>query len=129
MRSDRPFLSQRRVLAYNRLQSDVMAMTYVVRFQKPTGPLGEQTRRACDGMIWRAHRLYIREPGKPNFTRLLPGDPFTMADLAILVPRLSAAGLMFEERYAHYKAEHLAKTPKRLFAPALDTDGFPSKHL
>lgn len=129
MRSDRPFLSQRRVLAYNRLQSDVMAMTYVVRFQKPTGPLGEQTRRACDIMIRRAHGLYIREPGMPSFSRLFPDEPFTMADLAILVSRLAAAGLMFEERYAHYKAEHLAKAPKRLLAPALDADGFPSKHM
>lgn len=65
MRS-KPFLSQRRILAYNRLQSDVMAMTYVVRFQKQAGPLGEQTRRACDSMIRRAHRLCIREPGMPS---------------------------------------------------------------
>lgn len=128
MRS-KPFLSQRRVYAYNRLQSDVMALTYVVRFNKPIGPLGPQTVRACDNIIRRAHRLYIREPGMPNFTRIFPDEPFTMADLAILVSRLTAAGLMFEERYAHYQAEHLNKAPKRVLAPALDADGFPSKHM
>lgn len=52
-----------------------------------------------------------------------------MADLAILVSRLAAAGLMFEERYAHYQAEHLDKAPRRVLAPALDADGLPPKHV
>jgi hypothetical protein len=127
--SARPFLSQRSIVAYNRLQSDVMAMTHVLRFNKPGGTLGVNTIRTCHHMIRAANRLYRREAGIPSFRQVFDDEPMTMADLSILVTRLTAAGLTFEERYAHYTGEGLLKSPSRVLAPALDADGFPSKHL
>ncbi|KQN69937.1 hypothetical protein DevBK_02445 [Devosia sp. BK] len=123
-----PYLSQRRICAYNRLQVDVIAMTYIVRFHKPKGPIGEHTREACNSMIQQAFKLFRREAGMPHFRVLIPDEPFTLADLAILVTRLTAAGIMFEDRYAHYKANGKFHKSFRVLAPALDADGFPSKH-
>ncbi|KKB80130.1 hypothetical protein VW35_06755 [Devosia soli] len=126
--SGRPILSDRRIVNYNRLQSDVTAMSYVIRFNKPGGALGLSTIRACNRMITLANRLYAREHGLPRFRLLVEDETFTMADLAILVTRLTAAGLTFEERYARYTADGL-RSAQRVYAPALDADGFPSKHL
>lgn len=128
MTSQLPVLSQRRIVNYNRLQSDLMAMVYVLRFQKPSGSLGLPTIRACNRMIDIARRLYGRERGMPRFRLLVEDEPFTMADLAILVTRLTAAGNTFEERYSHYQEENLRKQAAAS-RPVLDADGFPSKHL
>ena len=127
--SAKPFLSQRRIVAYNRLHSDVVAMTYVLRFNKPGGPLGVHTVRACHNVIRAANRLYRREADIPGFRQVFEDEPMTMADLSILLTRLTAAGLTFEERYAHYTKEGLLKSPKHILSPALDADGFPSKHV
>ena len=125
-----PILSPRRIVNYNRLQSDVAAMTYVVRFSKPGGPLGMQTIRTCNRMIRIANGLYRREAGMPFFRLLIEDEPFTLADLQLLVTRLFAAGMTFEARYAHYQEEALKKAAEeQARKPTLDADGFPSKHL
>lgn len=122
-------LSDRRIVNYNRLQSDVAAMNYVIRFAKPSGALGLATIRACNRMISVANRLYKREHGMPQFRLLIEDEPLYLADLQILVTRLTAAGNTFEARYAHYKAEALRKAAEeRERLLKLDADGFPSKH-
>lgn len=128
MSAQPPLLSERRIVNYNRLQSDVMAMVYVLCVQKVSGPLGLQTIRACNRMIDIAKRLYGREHGMPRFRLLIEDEPFTLADLAILIARLTAAGNTFEARYNHYKEENLHRRAAAA-APALDADGIPSKHL
>ena len=125
-----PVLSPRRIVNYNRLQSDVAAMTYVVRFSKPGGPLSMQTIRTCNRMIRIANGLYRREAGMPFFRLLIEDEPFTLADLQLLVTRLFAAGMTFEARYAHYQEEALKKAAEEQARKVtLDADGFPSKHL
>lgn len=123
--SQKPVLSHRRLAIYNRLCQDVAAMTYVVRFTKQTGSLGPATLRTCRDMAYAAFKLYRREPGIPHFNAVLVDEILTLADLAIFVTRLSAAGAVFEERYAHYTEAGIAREKA---AARLDADGLPSKH-
>jgi len=120
--TSQPILSPRRIVGYNRLSSDMAALTYVLRTAKPGSALGPSTIRACNAMIWAANRLYRREVGLPELRLAREDEPFTLTDLAIVIARLSAAGLTFEARYADYTK---AIPP----APSLDADGLPSKHL
>ena len=121
--STKPHLSQRAIVAYNRLSREVAALNYLVRITKPSGTLGETGRICLDRALRIANRLYRREPGMPFFGRIDTRELLTQADLALMVARLSVAGMAFEERYAHLTAPGLAAQ-----APRLSADGLPSPH-
>lgn len=97
----KPHLSQRAIVAYNSLCREVAALNYLVRVAKPSGTLGESGRAALAQALRAANRLYRRESALPRFGRIDPREPLTVADVALLVARLTVAGLAFEERYAH----------------------------
>ena len=99
--SSQPQLGPRTIVAYNRLARDLAAFNYVVRIAKPSGMLGEAAKRSLNTMLRLANRIYKREAGMPRFALFDPADPLTPADVALLVARLTAAGIAFEERYAH----------------------------
>ncbi|KQX42813.1 hypothetical protein ASD04_02295 [Devosia sp. Root436] len=117
-----PKLSRRAIIAYNRFSKDLAALNYVLRKAKPTGMVGDLTLRQFNAICHAANRLFAREPAMPRFLWIDLERPLTVADFAILVSRLTAASLAFEERY-----EYLTRAPAP--APALDSDGFPSKHV
>ena len=95
-----PHLSQRAIVAYNRLSKDVAALNYV-RHVKPGGPIGASTVALCNRLGTLANRLFGQEPGLPRFFRIDPLTPMTTSDLVLFTARLTAASLAFEERYAH----------------------------
>ena len=99
-----PQLSQRRIIAYNRLSQEVGALNCFTRMTKPTGTLGERSRRELNRALRLANRIYGREAGIPKFRLIDPIDPLSMADLLLLVSRLTTAGMTFEARYAHLGA-------------------------
>ncbi|GLQ08633.1 hypothetical protein GCM10007913_05650 [Devosia yakushimensis] len=121
--SSKPHLSQRAIVAYNRLSREVAALNYLVRVAKPSGTLGEIGRECLDRALRIANRLYRREPGLPAFGRIDTREALTAADVSLLVARLSAAGIAFEERYAHLTASGQSAQAARLSA-----DGLPSPH-
>ncbi|MCR6672733.1 hypothetical protein [Devosia ginsengisoli] len=98
---DKPRLGPRAINAYNRLSREVAALNYVTRVAKPSGPLSEITLRSLNKALHLANRLYRREPGISRFAMFDPRDSISMADFVIIVARLSAASIAFEERYAH----------------------------
>lgn len=127
---DLPRLSNRRINAFNRLSSDLAALNYVLRKAKPTGALGPSTIRACNLMISNANRLFRREPDLPYIRLAIEDEPFTLADLAIVINRITSASMRFEARYHHYTEEGVAEAVKKsLKTHPIDADGFPSKHL
>lgn len=103
--SNNPHLSPRAIVAYNRLGREVAALNYLLRATKPSGALGVIGRECLDRALRIANRLYRREPGLPSLGRIDTSEVLTVADLALLVARLTAAGLAFEERYAHLTEE------------------------
>ena len=115
-----PQLSHRAITAYNRLSRDLAALNYVLRVAKPTGMVGDLTLRNFNHILHAANRLFCREAGMPRFVRIDLDRPLTVADFAILVTRLSAAAVTFEERYAH-----LTVPPAD---SAVGADGLPSPH-
>jgi hypothetical protein len=82
--STKPHLSQRAIVAYNRLSREVAALNYLVRIAKPSGTLGETGRICLDRALRIANRLYRREPGMPFFGRIDTREPLTQADLALM---------------------------------------------
>lgn len=113
-------LGHRAISAYNRLSRDLASLNYVLRVAKPSGTVGEVTLRSLNQAIGIANRLFCREAELPQFAMLDPGVPLTVADFAILVTRLSAAAVAFEERYAHLAGQ---ASPSHY-----STDGLPSPH-
>lgn len=98
---DKPTLGPRARNAYSRLAKELAALNFVVSRAKPAGTIGETSRRSLNRVIRTANRLFQREPGMPRFAQPDPVEPMSAADLALLVARLSAAALAFEERYRH----------------------------
>ena len=121
--STKPHLSPRAVVAYNCLSREVAALNYLVRVAKPSGTLGEAGLTCLGRALRIANRLYRREPGMPSFGRINPREPMTAADVALMVARLSAAGIAFEERYAHLTEAGQSARPVYRSA-----DGLPSPH-
>ncbi|SEQ02969.1 hypothetical protein SAMN05428969_1615 [Devosia sp. YR412] len=101
----KPHLSQRAIVAYNRLSLEVAALNYLTRIAKPAGTLGLEGRIALDRTLKLAFRLYRREPGLPFSGRIDTSAPLTNADLVLLVARLTTCCTAFEERYAHLKED------------------------
>lgn len=127
---DLPRLSNRRINAFNRLSCDLAALNYVLRQAKPTGALGPSTIRACNHMISNANRLFRREPDLPYIRLAIEDEPFTLADLAVVINRITSANMRFEERYHHYTEAGMTELVKQsLKTHPVDSDGFPSKHL
>ena len=106
---DRPGLGPRAINAYNRLSREVAALNYITRVAKPHGPLGEITLRNLNRALHSANRLFRRLPGGPRFAMFDPRDQISMADFVIIVARLTAAAIAFEERYAHLTEEGKAQ--------------------
>ncbi|MGB3337943.1 MAG: hypothetical protein WBA73_12260, partial [Devosia sp.] len=66
-----------------------------------------------------ANRLYRREAGLPSLGVIDPCEPLTVADVVLLVARLTAAGIAFEERYAHLTESGLENTGQSIRTAAL----------
>lgn len=113
-------LGHRAMTAYNRLSRELAALNYVLRIVKPTGMVGASTLQSLNHALLTADRLFCREAELPRFGRLDPAKPLTMADFTILVTRLTAAALAFEERYAQLRA-----APN----PDYAREGLPSPHI
>lgn len=114
-------LGHRAITAYNRLSRELAALNYVLRVAKPAGIVSEFTLRGLNRAIRTANRLFCREAELPSFAMLDPITPMTVADFTILVARLTAAALAFEERYARLTVE----APQ----PYQAADGLPSPHI
>ena len=94
-------LGYRTIIAYARLARDVAALNVTLRSLKPNAAIGELTLRQCNLIIGAANRVFRRELGLPRFCLIDPAQPFTAADLSILVARLTLTCKNFEERYEH----------------------------
>ena len=116
-------LGPRTIVAYNRLAREVSAFNYLVRVAKPAGTLGEDARRGLSRTLRLANRIYQREAGMPRFALFDPIDPLSPADVALLAARFSAAGIAFEERYAH-----LTETGVKEVAQSAHNAGFLAKN-
>ena len=101
MPANKPNLSPRAIAAYNRLSKEVAALNYLTRVAKPAGLVGDEGRLCLSRALRLANRLYRREAAMLSLGAIDPTAPLTNADLVLLVARLTAAGLAFEERYAH----------------------------
>lgn len=97
----KPHPGRRALIAYNRLSRDMAAVNYVVRVAKPSGMVGDLTMRQFNSICHAANRLFCRELSMPRFHTIDLDRPVTVADFTILVARLTAAILAFEERYHH----------------------------
>ena len=117
--STKPHLSQRSITAYNRLCREVVALNYLVRIAKPAGTLGEVGRSMLGGALRTANRLYRREAGLPGFGRISPTEVLTVSDVALIVARLTTAGITFEERYAHLTEEGAEEAERQARSAAL----------
>jgi hypothetical protein len=109
---DQPTLGPRARNAYSRLARELGALNYVLRHAKPSGLIGETSRRSLNQAIRTANRLFRREPATPRFFAPDPKDPMTLADLTLLVARITASALAFEERYAHLTEDGIAAAAK-----------------
>ncbi|KKB07221.1 hypothetical protein [Devosia chinhatensis] len=111
--SDLPRLGPRSINAYNRLARELAAFNYVLRHTKASGPVTASTLFTLNGLILSARRLFRRHPDMPVFFPVDIGQPMTLTDLNILVARLNAASLHFEERYAHLQGK-LGRAVRRI---------------
>ncbi|MFD2646852.1 hypothetical protein ACFSX5_03480 [Devosia albogilva] len=119
--SNPPELGQRAILRYNRLSYELAAFEYVLRKAKPAGAVGAATVHQVNQMLRAANSLFRRHADLPRFDLLDPAAPVTVADLTILLSRLTIGALHFEERY-----KHLQTVPPK---PSLyDSEGLPSPH-
>ena len=116
-----PELGQRAILRYNRLSYDLAAFEYVLRKARPSGTVGPPTLRKLNHMLRTANRLFARHPDLPRFELLDPAAPLTMADLTVILSRLTIGALHFEERYRHLQS--LPPKPS-----SYDAEGLPSPH-
>jgi hypothetical protein len=106
---DQPQLGPRAVRAYNRLAQDIATFNYIVRVAKPSGTIGEPTRRGLLASLRSANRLFKREPSRPHFMLFDPILPMSLFDFTVHVARLSAASLAFEERHENQTATGIAR--------------------
>lgn len=100
-----PELSPASIRSYNQLMRDMAAFNYVLRIAKPSGAYTTQTLATLNGLFHRANRLFRRHRDLPYFFSLSIDEPMSHADVAIIVTRLTAACLAFEERYEHLTEE------------------------
>jgi hypothetical protein len=117
-----PHLGPRAVRAYNRLAQDIATFNYIVRVAKPSGIIGDTTRRSMLASLRAANRLFKREPSRPHFPLFDPIVPMSLFDFALYVARLSAASIAFEERHAHLTAIGLARDAQASQSVDLDHD-------
>lgn len=96
-----PHLGTRGIASYNQLNRDLAAFNYVLRVARPSGACNAHTLFTLNGLFIRANRLFRRHADLPHFVPVSLDATMSQADLAILVARLTAACLAFEERYAH----------------------------
>ena len=120
-----PSLGPRAIDAYNRFAKELAAFNYVLRKAKPAGPVSAGTLLTLNGLINLANRLFRRHADLPRFIQVDTRVPMAQADLAVLVARLTAASLHFEERYAHLKTGARGSGSAALYA----REGLPSPHL
>ena len=99
-----PPLGNRSIDSYNRLNRDVAAFNYVLRVAKPAGACNAHTLFTLNGLFNQANRLFRHHADLPHFFHVDLGATMSQADLAVVVARLTAACLAFEERYAHLTA-------------------------
>lgn len=116
----KPKLGPRAITAYNRFSKDLAALNYVLRVAKPSGMVGDLSLRSLNRIIHTANRLFRRAPDIPHFVWLDLERPLTVADFAILVTRLTAAALAFEERYAHLTEAGLRRSRIDTLRPPSD---------
>ena len=95
-----PKLGHRAIDAYNRLCREVAAYNYVLRETAQKGPVGWETLMALNGMVILANRLFRRHADLPRFLPVNVREPMSQADFAVLITRLTAACIHFEEHYA-----------------------------
>lgn len=100
-----PALSPASINSYNQLTRDLAAFNYVLRVAKPGGACTAQTLATLNGLFGRANRLFRRHRDLPHFFSLGIDQTMSQADIAIIVARLTAACLAFEERYEHLTEE------------------------
>ena len=106
---DQAHLGPRAVRAYNRLAQDIATFNYIVRVAKPSGTIGEPTRRGLLESLRSANRLFKREPSRPHFMLFDPVMPMSLFDFTHYVARLSAACLAYEERHEDQTATGIAR--------------------
>ena len=104
-----PRLGHRAIDAYNRLAKECAAYNYVLRHTKQTGPVSWQTLMALNGMIILANRLFRRHADLPRFLPVDTTNPMSQADFAVLVTRLLAACIHFEEHYTASSTRDIAR--------------------
>jgi hypothetical protein len=117
-----PHLGPRAIRAYNRLAQDIATYNYIVRFAKPSGIIGESTRRAMLVSLRSANRLFKREPSRPHFMLFDPVVPMSLFDFALYVARLSAVSMAFEERHAHLTAIGITRAAQARQIAEFDDD-------
>ncbi len=100
----RPALGPRDIDDYNRLARDLAAFNFVLRKTKPGGTVRGETLMALNGLINIANRLFRRHTDLPRFVPVDVGIPMAMADLSVIIARLTLAALLYQERYRHLTA-------------------------
>ncbi|KQX40005.1 hypothetical protein ASD04_04985 [Devosia sp. Root436] len=96
-----PNLSPKSIAAYNRFAKELAAFNAMLIKSKKPQPVQDETLMALNGLIIIANRLFRRHADLPRFFGVSVNKPMAHADLAVLVGRLTAASLHFEERYHH----------------------------
>jgi hypothetical protein len=96
-----PNLSPKAIAAYNRFAQELAAFNAMLIKSKKPEPVQDETLLAINGMIIIANRLFRRHADLPRFFPVSVNQPMAHADLAVLIGRLTAASLHFEERYHH----------------------------
>jgi len=96
-----PGLGHRAIIRYNRLAKEIGALNYQLRAGKASGAVSPFTITTLNHLIRHANALFKSHADLPRFGWIDPAGHFTWSDLALLVARLTAASLEFEERYAH----------------------------
>ena len=99
-----PQLGNRGIDSYNRLNRDLAAFNYVLRVTKHPGACNAHTLFTLNGLFNQANRLFRRHTDLPRFVQVDIDATLSQADLAVIVARLTAACLAFEERYAYLTA-------------------------
>ena len=72
----------------------------MLHHSKASGPVQNETLMVLNGLINNASRLFRRHPDLPRFFHVSIDVPMSRADLAVMIARLTAASIHFEERYA-----------------------------
>ena len=104
-----PRLGHNAIDRYNRLSKECAAFNYVLRHTRQTAPVTGDTIRTLNDMIDLANRLFCRHADLPRFKLLISREPMTQADLAIIVSRLTAACIHFEEHYTSSDKRDIAR--------------------